>query len=365
MESKHHISNENTTPNIAKVSQSNHNQKYQQKIQNNTYQQRPPSPGVISSTPWNVYSPYITDGAFVNDVEYDPKYNLKNFLNVTENGQRKVIGVGSLATVYIGLNTIDNKYYAIKHMKKEELQGTTKMGVGVMREMQYQSRIYHPNIVRLLNVQETDRSYYYVIEYADSGSLFNYIRIRNYLKEDDAFRFFIQVVNAIYFLHCNNFIHRDLKPENLLVFDNKTVKLADFGWCCNLSEFQGARSTFCGTVEYMSPEIVGQQNYTKEIDVWSLGILLYEMLHGYSPFSSPSTGDDERHVIENIKLHKLNFAGHISKEAKELICRMLDPNPSTRIKVEEIFSSDFVKKYEKISFGIPEKVDLKIYRGKK
>ena len=120
------------------------------------------------------------------------------------------------------------------------------------------------------------------MEYASKGSLFHTIRANRKLDEKTAFTYFIQAASAILFLHENNLVHRDLKPENLLVDDDGMVKLGDFGWCVELA--LGNRITFCGTYEYMAPEILKEKPYNQSIDIWSLGILLYELLHNFSPF---------------------------------------------------------------------------------
>jgi len=103
------------------------------------------------------------------------------------------------------------------------------------------------------------------------------------MDERNAFKYFIQTVSAINFLHSNELVHRDIKPENLLLDEFNNIKLCDFGWCVRIEDDE-QRKTFCGTYEYMAPEVINEEYYNKSIDIWSLGILLYELLHGYSPF---------------------------------------------------------------------------------
>lgn len=139
------------------------------------------------------------------------------------------------------------------------------------------------------------------------------------MSEDLAFYYFIQVVNAIAFLHENNFVHRDIKPENLLLDANHNLKLCDFGWCVSLGN--GERATFCGTYEYMAPEIIQEVPYNKSIDVWSLGILLYELMHGYSPFRAinDSKTDGHQEIFMNVIKHEYSINDTISEKCKDLI----------------------------------------------
>lgn len=105
---------------------------------------------------------------------------------------------------------------------------------------------------------------------------------------------------GIYFLHKNSYIHRDLKPENLLISDKSELKICDFGWTCQTDieidsqgfAYEGERDTYCGTLEYMAPEIINNNNYTHNIDTWALGILLFELVHGHAPFP----GDQRRQI---------------------------------------------------------------------
>jgi serine/threonine protein kinase len=268
------------------------------------------------------------------------------------NGKIKTIGSGSYGQVYLGMNIIDKKYYAIKHMDKKNIFTILNSLLNIQKEIDIQSKIDHPNIVKLLYVKETHISYDLVMEYASMGSLFHYIRKYKGLNENKTFSLFIQVVNAVNFMHSNDLIHRDIKPENILIFENNIIRLCDFGWCVKLDGHQ--RGTFCGTTEYMSPELVNHQGYGKEIDVWSLGILLYEMIHGYSPFRPNKPKFNEKDVMENIKNHNLIFGKTVSDECKQLIYHLLDPDINKRYNVEDIYNSAFVKKYEKLNYSYPD-----------
>ena len=298
-----------------------------------------------------ISSPFLVKGTLKNKIEYEPIYSLKNFVPIYEQeGNLKIIGNGSYGQVFLGLNTINNKYYAIKHMDKNNIYNLLNSLTGIQKEIEIQSKIDHPNIVKLLYVKETDISYDLIMEYAQEGNLFHYIRKNKGLNENKTFSIFIQILNAVNFLNENDLIHRDIKPENILLFDNNIVKLCDFGWCVKFNGQQ--RQTFCGTTEYMSPELVKNQGYGKEIDVWSLGILLYEMIHGYSPFRPNKPNFDEKDVMENILNHNLNFEKEVSDECKQLIYGLLDPDISKRYKVEDIYNSKFIKKYENIYINL-------------
>ena len=176
-----------------------------------------------------------------------------------------------------------------------------------------------------------------MMEYANKGTLYETIKkTRNGFSEGEAFTYFIQVVFAIIFLHENNVIHRDLKPENLLLTENDVVKLCDFGWSKEID--LSKRSTFCGTVEYMAPEIVDNKCYDMGIDIWSLGILLYELCHGFSPFVAKTSHE----IMIKIKEHNVKFFKNLSKDCKDLILSLLEPNADIRMKSKDILNSPFV-----------------------
>jgi serine/threonine protein kinase len=149
------------------------------------------------------------------------------------------------------------------------------------------------------------------MDYAKNHTVFSLIKKKNGMSESEAFKYFIDTAAAVNFLHDNNLIHRDIKPENLLIDDAGNVKLCDFGWCVDLNV--GSRSTFCGTYEYMAPEIINEAPYDSGIDVWSLGVLLYELIHGYSPFRAKSMKTKEKEYIEIFR-NIVNFNFKVDKE---------------------------------------------------
>jgi serine/threonine protein kinase len=165
------------------------------------------------------------------------------------------------------------------------------------------------------------------MDYATNHTVFSLIKKKNGMSENESFKYFIDTVSAVQFLHENNLVHRDLKPENLLIDDKGSVKLCDFGWCVELAV--GNRSTFCGTYEYMAPEIINEDPYDNGIDVWSLGVLLYELLHGYSPFRAKVMKSNEREYIEifrNIVSLNYKIEKEISSNCVDLINSKMNLN---------------------------------------
>ena len=321
------------------------NEKLQEKILNNNTQ---------------IKSQYITKGNYnEGEIKYDQKYQLKNFYKLTTKGKDIILGAGTFGQIFLAQNRIDNKYYAIKHMDKKKLNQCLHNLNPIYNEIDIHSRIKHENIINVKFVLETKKTFDIVLEYANTGSLFHHIRKKKGFDEKNAFMYFIQVCNAIYFLHKNNLIHRDIKPENILLEDWKKVKLCDFGWCVEISSKQ--RSTYCGTTEYMAPEIINSNNYDKSIDIWSLGILLYELIHGFSPFRATVQKYNDNEVMNNIKKHNIKFYKDVSLECKELIFALLEKNSEKRLKIENVFLSKFVKKFEKENLFIPK--DNLLYNG--
>jgi len=281
---------------------------------------------------------FITQGIFIDNYIYDKKYDIENFTKIFDGFFPVELGTGSFGRVYLVTHNITKKKYALKVINKHKVIQSYGNCDLIHNEIDIHSKLNHPNIIKLYNVLETEEEINILLEYAQNGSLYSLIKQENGFSENEAYKYFIQIVNAVYFLHQNNIIHRDIKPENILIGDNNLLKLCDFGWAKELT--MNNRSTFCGTVEYMAPEIVGSGKYDCGVDIWSLGILLYELLIGHSPFKSKK----DKNTMIKIQLHDLVFDKNkpLSKDCKDLIQGLLDMNPLNRFKLKDIFEHPFI-----------------------
>ena len=288
---------------------------------------------------------FITSGDFKEKINFDEKYDYKNFTKVIEDIFPKQLGSGSFGRVYLVEHNDTKKLFALKVVDKRKLMVSYGKLDIIYNEINIHSKLAHENIIKLYNIHEDNENIEIIMEYAENGNLYELIsNEKGGLSESKAFDYFIQVVNAVYYLHNNNIIHRDIKPENILIGNDNKIKLCDFGWAKELTLEN--RSTFCGTVEYMAPEIVGSENYDYSVDIWSLGILLYELLYGHSPFKASNT----KNVILNIKTHELIYDDQnkkVSKACKDLIQKLLVSNPQKRLKIKDILEHPFVKKHSK------------------
>ena len=147
-------------------------------------------------------------------------------------------------------------------------------------EIELHKDLKHPHTVQYHDCLRKGTHIYLLLEYANNGCVFFYIDANEGLPRNLALRFLYQTAKAIKYLHDNNIIHRDIKPENLLFDDNFNVKLCDFGWSCRAEE-EDIRTSICGTYEYMPPEVVFDRKHGFKVDIWCLGILLYEFLYGF------------------------------------------------------------------------------------
>ncbi|XP_057521795.1 CBL-interacting serine/threonine-protein kinase 6-like [Amaranthus tricolor] len=255
----------------------------------------------------------------------------------------RVLGQGTFARVYYARNVETGKSVAMKVIGKEKVV-RAKMMDQMKREISVMKRLKHPNIVELYEVMATKSKIFLAMELVRGGELHTKVSKEGKLEEDLARSYFKQLISAVDYCHSRGVFHRDLKLENLLLDQDGNVKVTDFGLSA-LFEEKGENEqvmlrTCCGTPHYVAPEIVskkGQGYDGAKADIWSCGIILYVLLAGYLPFH------DENVVQLYRKVNNGDFTcpTWFSSEAKDLIIRMLDPNPSTRITVSEIMESSW------------------------
>ena len=287
---------------------------------------------------------FITSGDFHDKINFDKKYEFNNFTKVIEGIFPKELGSGSFGRVFLVAHNETKELFALKTIEKRKIMTTYGRLDIIHEEINIHSKLSHQNIIKLYNIYEDEETINIIMEYAPKGNLYHLIKQeKNGFSEHKAFEYFIQILNAVYYLHSNNIIHRDIKPENILISADNKLKLCDFGWAKELTLEN--RSTFCGTMEYMAPEIVGSENYDYSVDIWSLGILLYELLFGHSPFKANTTNN----IIQNIKSHELNYDNkNLSNSCKDLIQKLLEMNPQKRLKLKDILEHSFIKKHSKL-----------------
>ncbi|KAK9283702.1 hypothetical protein L1049_011952 [Liquidambar formosana] len=197
----------------------------------------------------------------------------------------RLLGQGNFAKVYFARNLKTGQSVAIKVIDKEKV---LKVGLidQTKREISVMKLVKHPNVIQLYEVMASKTKIYFVMEYAKGGELFNKVA-KGRLKEDTARKYFQQLISAVDFCHSRGVYHRDLKPENLLLDENGSLKVSDFGLSA-LAESKrqdGLLHTTCGTPAYVAPEIISRKGYNgAKADIWSCGVILFVLLGGYLPF---------------------------------------------------------------------------------
>lgn len=249
----------------------------------------------------------------------------------------RTLGEGRFAKVKFGKHKETGEAVAIKIIEKDRISKADKL---IRREISTMKLIKHPHVVRLLEVLATKKKVYMILEYADGGELFDRIVESGKLSEDEARKYFRQLIRAVDYCHSRGVFHRDLKPENLLLSWNGDLKITDFGLSA-LSQQQrddGLFHTTCGTPNYVAPEVMDEKGYEgAPADLWSCGIILYVFLAGSLPFNDSNLST----LYQKMHVAKVNFRPSFPLGPQKLIRRLLDPNPKTRATVSEICEDEW------------------------
>ncbi|XP_034091111.1 MAP/microtubule affinity-regulating kinase 3a isoform X2 [Gymnodraco acuticeps] len=236
----------------------------------------------------------------------------------------KTIGKGNFAKVKLARHILTGREVAIKIIDKTQLNPNSLQKL--FREVRIMKILNHPNIVKLFEVIETERTLYLVMEYASGGEVFDYLVAHGRMKEKEARAKFRQIVSAVQYCHQKHIVHRDLKAENLLLDADMNIKIADFGFS-NEFTMGNKLDTFCGSPPYAAPELFQGKKYDgPEVDVWSLGVILYTLVSGSLPFD----GQNLKELRERVLRGKYRIPFYMSTDCENLLKRFLVLNPTKR-----------------------------------
>ena len=279
---------------------------------------------------------------FVNSLKNSFGYlNFFDYYEMLDN-----LGEGIFGSVKLGVEKKTNQRVAIKIIKKSKAK---ESDIELVRnEIDIMKLCYHPNVVHLLDHFENGEYIFIVMEYIKGGCLTDYLKKNEFdFSEKRAAEIIYQLAKGLKYLHKYGIIHRDLKPDNIMLTeasDKGNVKIMDFGLSKILGKKEKSTDGF-GTLTFVSPEVLVRKPYNKEVDIWSLGVILYLMLSGELPFDDPN--DNEQNIAKAIVYQDVKFPsekfGKRSKAVIELIQRCLTKDPKARIKVDEIIKSDWIK----------------------
>ncbi|XP_034532241.1 serine/threonine-protein kinase MARK2 isoform X28 [Notolabrus celidotus] len=246
----------------------------------------------------------------------------------------KTIGKGNFAKVKLARHVLTGKEVAVKIIDKTQLNSSSLQKL--FREVRIMKMLNHPNIVKLFEVIETEKTLYLVMEYASGGEVFDYLVAHGRMKEKEARAKFRQIVSAVQYCHQKCIVHRDLKAENLLLDADMNIKIADFGFS-NEFTLGNKLDTFCGSPPYAAPELFQGKKYDgPEVDVWSLGVILYTLVSGSLPFD----GQNLKELRERVLRGKYRIPFYMSTDCENLLKKFLILNPSKRGSLEQQIMRD-------------------------
>ncbi|KAK4190425.1 kinase-like domain-containing protein [Podospora australis] len=252
------------------------------------------------------------------------------------------LGKGKFGRVYLARERTSSFICALKVLYKSELQHGTGVEKQVRREIEIQSNLRHPNILKLYGHFHDSKRIFLILEFAGKGELYKHLQRENRFPEWKAAQYIAQMASALSYLHRKHVIHRDIKPENILMGIHGEIKISDFGWSVHAPN--NRRKTLCGTLDYLPPEMIksGSKDnwYNEKVDLWSLGVLTYEFLVGEAPFEDTPIMTQKR-----IARADMTIPEWVSKEAKDLIKKLLVLDPEKRLPLDEVQNHPWIIKH--------------------
>lgn len=326
-------------------------QQYQQPHQQPIYQNQydvggvaviPPPPAQVPPPAAGGNRRQVARGLQYRDSAYESRRQSQStgLLSLDSFRMLAVLGRGHFGKVILSQHKHTNEYYAIKALKKGDIISRDEVEslLSEKRIFEVANAMRHPFLVNLFACFQTEQHVCFVMEYAAGGDLMMHIHT-DVFSEPRAVFYAACVVLGLQYLHENKIIYRDLKLDNLLLDTEGYVKIADFGLCKEGMGFGDRTGTFCGTPEFLAPEVLTETSYTRAVDWWGLGVLIFEMLVGESPFP----GDDEEEVFDSIVNDEVRYPRFLSLEAIAIMRRLLRKNPERRLGSSERDAEDVKK----------------------
>jgi protein kinase A len=245
------------------------------------------------------------------------KYSLSDFQI------QRTLGTGSFGRVHLVRSVHNNRYYAIKVLKKTQIV-KMKQVEHTNDERRMLRLVEHPFLIRMWGTFQDSKNLFMVMDYIEGGELFSLLRKSQRFPNPVAKFYAAEVTLALEYLHSHNIIYRDLKPENILLDKNGHIKITDFGFA---KEVPDVTWTLCGTPDYIAPEVVSTKAYNKSVDWWSLGILIYEMLTGYTPFYDQTP----MKTYENILVGNVRYPSYLHPDAISLLQQLITKDLTRRL----------------------------------
>jgi aurora kinase len=268
---------------------------------------------------------------------FEPEPKITDFTLIKE------LGVGSFGRVLLVQHNMTQANYAIKAIDKRTNANIQEKPY-FRREIEIMYRIHHPNVVKLFGHFEDNTYCYFIMEYIPGGNIYSYVPKDGIKKinTQQVASIIKDVISATYFLHHMNppIIHRDIKPENVLLSQGMQAKLTDFGWS-NYMQGDMKRTTVCGTPIYLAPEMINNTGHDEKIDIWCIGVLLFELMTGMSPWQ----GNDVQTVKYNISRLRINWPKQMDRKAADLIIKILRYNPEERISLRNMLMHPFFTQF--------------------
>ncbi|NXG47998.1 AURKA kinase, partial [Psilopogon haemacephalus] len=239
------------------------------------------------------------------------------------------LGKGKFGNVYLAREKQSKFILALKVLFKTQLE---EAGVEhqLRREVEIQSHLRHPNILRLYGYFHDVTRVYLILEYAPRGEVFKELQKLTKFDEQRTATYITELADALSYCHSKSVIHRDIKPENLLLGSNGELKIADFGWSVHAPSSR--RTTLCGTLDYLPPEMIEGRTHDEKVDIWSLGVLCYEFLVGKPPFEA-ATYQETYRAISRVEFR---FPPFVTEGARDLISKLLKHNPFHRLPLKDV-----------------------------